>query len=108
MKRYVAAAALAVGLWLGSTAPAGAIIIDFHTDVVVGNPDVRVAVDGGFEPCIADGGIGNPDIAGVSRAVGDMAPCIAEGRFAPCIADGGITPCIVEVEVRVDTQRARS
>ena len=85
MKRYVAAAALAAGLWSGLTAPAGAIIINGHVDVAIGNPDIRVAVVGEMQPCIAEGG---------------FLPCIAEGGFQPCIADGRIELCIVEVDNR--------
>ena len=43
MKRYLAAAGLAAGLWVGLAAPAGAfIIVGGHVDVVIGNPDTRV------------------------------------------------------------------
>jgi hypothetical protein len=93
MKRYVAAAALAAGLWSGLAAPAGAIIINGHIDVAIGNPDIRIAVVGEMAPCIAEG---------------DFDPCIVDGGFEPCIAGGRMEPCIVEVDVRVDTRSGRS
>ncbi len=39
MKRYVAAEAVAAGLWSGLAAPAGAIIINNHVAVAFGDPD---------------------------------------------------------------------
>ncbi|HJT95372.1 MAG TPA: hypothetical protein VJ777_26120 [Mycobacterium sp.] len=63
IKRSVAVAALAAGLWSGLTAPAGAIVINGHVDVAIGNPDTRIAVVGEMQPCIADG---------------SMQPCIVE------------------------------
>lgn len=93
MKRHVVAAALAAGLWSGLAAPAGAMIINGHIDVAIGNPDVRIAVVGEMEPCISEGG---------------FQPCIAEGELQPCIAEGGMNPCIVEGDVRVDTRPGRS
>ncbi len=93
MKRYVAAAALAAGLWSGLSAPAGAIIINGHIDVAIDNPDTRIAVVGELIPCIAEG---------------DFDPCIVDGGFEPCIAGGRMEPCIVEVDVRVDTRSGRS
>ena len=93
MKRYVAAAALAAGLWSGLAAPAGAIIINGHVDVAIGNPDTRIAVFGEVQPCIAEGA---------------LQPCVADGGIQPCIADGRMQPCIAEVDVRVDTRPGRS
>ena len=93
MKRHVVAAALAAGLWSGLAAPAGAMIINGHVDVAIGNPDIRIAVVGEMAPCIAEGGFD---------------PCIVDGGFQPCIADGRMEPCIVEVDVRVDTRPSRS
>ena len=79
MKRILSTALLATGLWLGVAAPAGAIIINGSTAVSIGNPDIRVAVDGSMEPCVAEGG---------------MIPCIAEGAFI--------------IQVRVATEGGRS
>ena len=74
MKRFLAAAALATGLGLGSTTPAGAIIIIGGSEVVLGGPDTRVAVDATFDPCIAEGGI---------------LPCIAPVRVEVLVATDG-------------------
>ena len=91
MKRFVGAASIAAGMWLGLSAPAGAIVVIGGAETTLGGPDTRLGVEVGMEPCISGGTAFLPCIA-----AGGMNPCIADGLFQPCVAD-------VTVGVRVDS-----
>ena len=90
MKRFIAAASIAAGMWLGLSAPAGAIIIIGGAEATLGGPDTRLGVEVGMQPCIS-GRTAFPCIA-----EGGLQPCISESLMAPCIAEGGLQPCVSE------------
>lgn len=75
MKRFVAAASIAGGMWLGLAAPAGAFVIIGGAEATVGNPDERVGVEV------------TVDVWATSRT--GLLTCLADSLFQPCIAEPG-------------------